>query len=85
MMQEEELTERLLNQSKGSEFDATYQVVFIFSRILKISRACVKLTLLRDILQRDQRLVAAIQSLSTEYETVTQRGSSSPSLFLADR
>lgn len=25
MMQEEELTERLLNQSKGSEFDATYQ------------------------------------------------------------
>ena len=83
MMQEEELTERLLNQSKGSEFDATYQVVFIFSRILKISRACVKLTLLRDILLRGQRLVAAIQSLFTE--TVTQRGSSSPSLFLADR
>ena len=30
MMQEEELTERLLNQSKSSDFDAAYQVISNF-------------------------------------------------------
>ena len=37
MMREEssELTERLLNQSKGSEFDATYQVLFYSLEFLR--------------------------------------------------